>query len=91
MCSTWQKTPEQRAIIEILTAADFSAPLRLVEAVPPDAGALRKAFDATMRTRTSWRGRAAPAPNRPVSGPKPSRSSNDSYKASPELVAARDA
>ncbi len=89
------KTPEQRAILEILTAADLLArPYVVSKTVPAQRLAvLRKAFDATMLDK-EFLAEAAQRmlPIAAVSGPEAQQVVERLYKASPELVAkARDA
>ena len=89
------KTPEQKAIIEILTAADLlGRPYVVSKAVPAArVDVLRKAFDATMADKDFLaEGEQRQLPVAPVSGPEAQQVVERLYKASPELVGkARDA
>jgi hypothetical protein len=89
------KTPEQRAILEILTAADFlGRPYVVSKAVPAArVDVLRKGFEATMRDKDFLaEGEQRQLPVAPVFGPEAQQVVERLYKAPPELVAkARDA
>ncbi len=89
------KTPEQKAILEILTAADLlGRPYVVSKAVPTQRLAvLRKAFDATMLDKEFLaEAEQRMLPIAAVSGPEAQQVVERLYKASPELVAkARDA
>jgi tripartite-type tricarboxylate transporter receptor subunit TctC len=89
------RTPEQRAIIEILTAADLLGRPYVISKTIPAArlDVLRKGFDATM-TDKEFLAEAdqRKLPIAPVSGPEAQQIVERLYKASPELVAkAKDA
>ena len=89
------KTPEQKAILEILTAADLlGRPYVVSKAVPAQRlDVLRKAFDATMADKDFLaEADQRQLPVAPVSGVEAQQVVDRLYKASPELVAkARDA
>lgn len=84
------KTPEQKAILEILTAADLlGRPYVVSKAVPAQRLAvLRKAFDATMLDKEFLAdAEQRILPIAPVSGVEAQQVVERLYKASPELVA----
>ena len=89
------KTPEQKAIVEILTAADLlGRPYVVSKAVPAQRlSVLRKAFDATMLDKEFLAdAEQRMLPIAAVSGVEAQQVVEALYKASPELVAkAKDA
>lgn len=89
------KTPEQKAILEILTAADLLGRPYVVSKIVPAQRleTLRKAFDATMADKDFLaEAKQRQLPVAPVSGREAQQVVDRLYKAAPELVAkARDA
>ena len=84
------KTPEQRAILEILTAADLlGRPYVVSKSVPaPRLDVLRKGFDATMADKEFLaEAEKRKLPIAPVSGPEAQQVVERLYKAPPDLVA----
>lgn len=84
------KTPDDRSILEILTAADLlGRPYVVSREIPaPRLGVLRTAFDAAMADK-EFLAEAAKRqlPIAPVSGPEAQQVVDRLYKASPDLVA----
>ena len=84
------KTPEQKSILEILTAADLlGRPYVVSKAVPqPRLDALRKGFDAAMIDKEFLaEATQRKLPIAPVSGAEAQQVVERLYKASPEMVA----
>lgn len=87
---SFAKTDEQKAILDVLTAAgDLGRPYIVSPKVPADrVEALRAAFDATMKDK-EYLGEAAKAlmPVNPVSGIEAEKIAARVYAVSPELIA----
>ncbi|MDP2356802.1 MAG: hypothetical protein Q8M31_12170 [Beijerinckiaceae bacterium] len=84
------KTPEQKAILEILTAADLLGRPYVVSKVVPAQrlAVLRKAFDATMLDKEFLaEAEQRMLPIAAVSGPEAQQVVERLYKASPDMVA----